>query len=374
MKEDELMLMIPGPIQPADNVLAAMGSPVRAHYGPEWTKFYNGTIAMLGSLFGTNGDVFLIVGSGSCAIDACLGSAFSSGEKIIIGINGFFGERLRDIAESYGLDLVIVEAQWGQPLRPENIEAAIRLHSDAVGVAVVHLETSTTIVNPIQEIGRVVRKHGIFYMVDAVSSLGGLPMCMDEWEIDLCASASQKCLGAPPGIGPVSVGSRGWEAIDRNPAKGHGWYGNLRVWRQYAIEWADWHPFPVTLATNNIVALRASLEDLLKDGIEHRLERYRSLALHLRHGLREIGMTPYTSDEQMAPVITAAFGPPGVPTSKLVSYLANTHKIKIAGGLGLLKDRIIRIGHMSPTISEVELDRVLLALNDFMVHESREVS
>jgi alanine-glyoxylate transaminase/serine-glyoxylate transaminase/serine-pyruvate transaminase len=188
---------------------------------------------------------------------------------------------------------------------------------------------------------------------------------MDEWEIDLCASASQKCLGAPPGIGPVAVGPRGWEAIDRNPAKGHGWYGNLRVWRQYAIDWADWHPFPVTLATNNILALRASLDDLLQEGIEHRLERYRSLGLRLRNGLREIGMPPYTSDEQMAPVITAAYGPANVPTSKIVSYLANTHKIKIAGGLGLLKDQIFRIGHMSPTVSEADVDRVLLALGEF---------
>jgi alanine-glyoxylate transaminase/serine-glyoxylate transaminase/serine-pyruvate transaminase len=368
MGDDELMLMIPGPIQPGANVLAAMGSPVRAHYGPEWTGFYNATIALLGKLFGTSGSVFLMVGSGSCAIDACLGSAFSSGEKIIIGNNGFFGERLMAIAESYGLEWVVVDAEWGQPLRPENFEAAIRRHPDAVGVAVVHLETSTTIVNPIQEIGGVVRKHGLFYMVDAVSSLGGLPMCMDEWGIDLCASASQKCLGAPPGLGPVAVGPRGWEAIDRNPNKGHGWYGNLRVWRQYAINWADWHPFPVTLATNNIVALRASLDDLLEDGIERRLERYRSLALYLRHGLRRIGMTPYTPDEQMAPVITAAFGPAGVPTSQIVSYLANTHKIKIAGGLGLLKDKIIRIGHMSPTVTAVELDRVLQALGDYLAH------
>lgn len=367
MDDYDFMLMIPGPIQPEKNVMDAMGSPVRAHYGPEWTQLYNNTTSMLKTVFGTQGDVFLMVGSGSCGIDACFGSAFTSGEKVLIGINGFFGLRLKSIAENYGLNVVPVEFEWGQALTPDAVENAIQANPDAVGVAIVHLETSTTIINPVAEIGQSVRKHGLVYLVDAVSSLGGLPVKMDDWCIGLCASASQKCLGAPPGLSPVAVGLRGWEAIDRNPHKGHGWYGNLRVWRQYKVEWGDWHPFPITMATNNVLALKASLEDLLEEGIDKRMERYQSLAMRLRNGLRRISMTPYTSDEMMAPVITAAFGPIGVPTSKIVSYMADVHRIKIAGGLGDLKDKVFRIGHMSPIVSEMDIDRVVDALASFPV-------
>lgn len=358
-------LMIPGPIQPEQEVLQAMGQPVRAHYGPEFRDFYNQTTGYLKKVFDTSGDVFILVGSGSAAIDACLGSALSSGEKILVGINGFFGKRLDSIAQAYGLDVIPIEKSWGEPLDPHDFARALDEHPDARLVAVAHLETSTTITNPVAEIGRVTRPRGVALFVDAVSSLGGESFHMDEWGVDLCASSSQKCLGAPPGLAPAAVSARGWEFIDRNPHKGHGWYLNLRTWRQYATDWGDWHPFPVTMATNNIAALHASLESLLAEGIAARRARYERLALRLRRGLREIQMLPYTPDESLSPVITAAWGPKNVPTSRIVDYLSQHHGIKIAGGLGALKDKIIRIGHMSPTVSEDDIDQLLEALVDF---------
>ena len=357
--------MIPGPIQPEPEVMQAMGSPVRAHYGPEWTELYKQTTGILKHLFNTEGDVFLLVGSGSCGLDSCLGSAFSTGEKVIIGLNGFFGERLHAIAEGYGLNTVLVEAEWGKPLQPADFEAAIQANPDAKGVCVVHLETSTTIINPVEEIGKVVRKYGLCYMVDAVFSLGGIPMQMDAWNVDLCASASQKCLGAPPGLAPVAVGRRGWEFIDRYPANCHGWYTNLRTWRKYAVEWGDWHPFPISMATSNVLALKTSMDNLMREGVDYRMERYKRLAVRLRNGLRKIGMPPFTPDEMMAPVLTAAYGPEDVPTSEIVTYMAEKHQIKIAGGLGALKNRIIRVGHMAPTVSEEDIDRVLDGLSQF---------
>jgi alanine-glyoxylate transaminase / serine-glyoxylate transaminase / serine-pyruvate transaminase len=230
---------------------------------------------------------------------------------------------------------------------------------------VVHLETSTTILNPIEQIGPVIRKHSGVFFVDAVSSLGGISMRMEDWCIDLCASATQKCLGAPPGLAPVAVGPRGWKAIDSNPAKGHGWYGDLRVWRQYAVEWGDWHPSPVTMATNNVVALGTALQQLMAEGIPQRLERYRRLALRLREGLAGIGMQPFTPLELMNPVITAAYGPKGVSTAKIVTHLAEKYHIKISGGLGALRETIFRIGHMSPVMTEADIDLVLDGLRTF---------
>ncbi|MBN1535479.1 MAG: alanine--glyoxylate aminotransferase family protein [Anaerolineales bacterium] len=365
MVDTNLLLMIPGPIQPEREVMKVMGDPVKAHYGSEWTEIYNLTIEALRKIFNTQGDVFLMVGSGSCALDSCLGSAFSTGEKVIVGVNGFFGERLKAISDCYGLNTIIVESEWGEPFKPSDFEKVIQKNQDAIGVCVVHLETSTTIINPIEEIGKIVRKQGMCYVVDAVSSLGGIPLKIDDWNIDLCASASQKCLGAPPGLAPVAVGERGWEFIDRNKSKGHGWYTNLNIWRKFSKEWADWHPFPITMATNNVLALKTSLDSVLQEGVELRMERYRQLAIRLRNGLRGLGLNLYTPDELMSPVLTASYSYPGIPASEVITYLEEKHHIKIAGGLGSLKNKIIRISHMAPTTSEEDIDRVLSALNQF---------
>ena len=361
-----MKLMIPGPVQPEEDVLRSMGESVLPHYGPEWTEIYNGTVDMLKAVFETSGDVFIIVGSGSSGLDAAIGSMVATGEKIIVGVNGFFGDRLYAIATEYGMQAIKIPGEWGQPLDPDEISRVANQHPDASALAVVHLETSTTVVNPIEEIGEIAKGLGIPYLVDAVSSLGGLPLTMDSSGIDVCVSASQKCLGAPPGLSVVAVGASGWDAINRLPEKSHGWYLNLRVWKQYQQEWADWHPFPITMATNNVMALQKSLQSLLAEGIEERLARYKSQALRLRKGLRSIGMPPYTPDELLAPVLTAAYGPSGVPTGEIVTYMATVHNTKIAGGLGeKLKDVIFRIGHMAPTTSAQDIDELIEDLAKF---------
>jgi alanine-glyoxylate transaminase/serine-glyoxylate transaminase/serine-pyruvate transaminase len=204
-------------------------------------------------------------------------------------------------------------------------------------------------------------------MVDAVSSLGGVPFAMDEWGIDLCASASQKCLGSPPGLGPCAVGKRAWEAIDRNTHKCHGWYTDLKTWRKYQAEWGDWHPTPVTMPTNNVYALRASLDELLAEGIPTRLERYRKLALKLRAGLRKVGLPPFTPDDQLSSVLTAGIAPEGISSLRIVDYLLDEYGIKISPGLGALKERIFRVGHMSPVTTEADIDLVIEALAKFQV-------
>jgi len=365
MEQKPLKLMIPGPIQPDQAVLDALGGPIQPHYGPYFTQIYHETTDLLKQIFNTQGNVFLLPGAGSTGTDACIGSALSTGEKIIVGSNGFFGDRLITIADSYGLEIVPISAEWGQPLRPQDFAEAFKQHPDAKATAIVHLETSTTVVNPIAEIAAITKQAGAVTIVDAVSSLGGLPFQMDEWGIDICLSASQKCLGAPAGLSPVAVGPFGWETIDRNPKKGHGWYGDLRVWRQYATEWWDWHPFPVTMPTNNILALREGLRQLLEEGVSQRLDRYRKLAILLRNGLHRIGLLPFTPDEILAPVLTAAYCPPGVSSAEIVAYMEKERCIKISAGLGVLKDKIIRIGHMCPSMSETDIEEVLDGLAFF---------
>jgi alanine-glyoxylate transaminase/serine-glyoxylate transaminase/serine-pyruvate transaminase len=248
------------------------------------------------------------------------------------------------------------------------VEKAARANPDAKGILLVHLETSTSILNPVEEIGRVAHKYGMLLMVDAVASLGGTPFNMDRWNVDMCASASQKCLATPPGLSPIAVNETAWKKIYGNSLKtrDRGFYLNLRVWKKFAVEWADWHPFPVTMATSLVLGLKASLETLLEEGVDNRSRRLAKLGMRLRAGMREIGFEPYTPDEIMAPMLTAAYGPKGVPTSHIVKFVADQYDIRIAGGLGdALVDKVIRIGHMSPVITDKHVDMTLAALEAF---------
>lgn len=365
MDKDVIRLMIPGPVEVHPDVLRAVSGPVEPHYGPAFIEKNARVRDMLRQIFNTGGDVFLLAGSGSSAIDACMSSALLSGEKIIIGNNGFFGDRLINISLSYGFDVVEVKAEWGAKLEPAGIKNALNQNPDAKMVAVVHSDTSTTVLNPIEEIGRVVTGSGALFMVDAVSSLGGVPIDVDAWGIDLCASASQKCLGALPGLAPVSVSKKAWKMIDRSNDRRHGWYTNLQIWRKYADEWGDWHPTPVTMPVNLMNGLLVSLQQLIDEGIQARFERYRILALQLRAGLRDAGMKPFTVDKDLNPVLTAAYAPVGVESGKIVSYLLNEHKIQISGGLGDLKPKIFRVGHMSPILTNEDIEKLVDALKKF---------
>jgi len=358
--------MIPGPITVDDEVLHEIGKPVQAHYGAEFTAIYNETVQMLKQVFQTQADVHILVGSGSAGVDAAIGSLTLPGEKIIVGCNGFFGQRLITICESYGLDVIPVEAKYGSPLRATGFEQAIHAHPDAVALVVCHMESSAAVLNPLEDIMAVAHQHQLVTIVDAVSTLGGVSLAMDDWNIDICVGASQKCLGAPPGLAPVAVSERAWEVMSAKPQRPHGWYLNLEVWQQFAQDWADWHPFPITMATNNIMALREGVRGLLADGVAQRIQHYQALADHFRDGVKSLGLELFAADA-LSPVLTAVESP--MPSSDFVHYLYETRGIKISGGVGAeLKDRIFRVGHMGNAVSKQDLTDILEALTDFIRH------
>ncbi len=362
-----LKLMIPGPVSVEDDVLFQMGQPVRPHYGAEWTADYNETRDLLKQVFKTEGDVHILSGSGTAAIDAAIGSLTTTGETAVVGTNGYFGDRLEQVCAGYGLNVIPVAAPLGEQLDPESFREALSAEPRPALVTLVSLETATAVVNPVREIAAFANEYGVPVVVDAVSGLGGVPLSMDEWGIDIVASASQKCLGAPPGLGPIAISPRAWKIMESKPDRAHGWYLNLETWRRFADEWGQWHPHPVTVATNNIYALRTGLRMLLEEGVDRRIERYTEMAMSLRNGVRALGMEPLTPDDQLAPVLTAVFAPEGVKISELLGYLRNEHDIMISGGLGeALKDRVFRVGHMGPTITANDIDDVLGALRAFL--------
>jgi alanine-glyoxylate transaminase/serine-glyoxylate transaminase/serine-pyruvate transaminase len=361
----EYKLMIPGPVEVADDVLQQMGAQVNMHYGPEFTAFYKETTALLKEIFRTSGDVYLLVGSGSSGLDAAIGSLLAPGERILIGVNGFFGERLVSIAQHRGLEVVALHAPWGEPLALAEVRKALQAGKDVHAMAIVHHETSTCVLNPVQGIAELANQYRVPLIVDAISSLGGEELPMDAWGIDICVAASQKCLEAPPGLAPLAISPRAWEIMDSKdfPA---GWYLNLKVWRQYAADWGDWHPFPVTMATSLVRALRVAIEDLLDEGLERRHQRYAEAAGSVRNGLRELGFSLYPSVEAAASAASAFRGRPGLDLSALMAHLSQACGISIGGGIGELSGKVFRVGHMGKASSPPYIAALLKGVRDFL--------
>ncbi len=359
-------LFIPGPCEVDEDVLAVMAQPVRRHYGSEWVETHREVLDLLGRVFQTRNDLFIVPGSGSAALDMALGSLLASGETVVIGDNGFFGARLRTIAEAYGLRVVPFTAPQGQPLSPDDLRQVLAQEPTAQAVVIVHHETATTVLNPLQELAQVARQAGLPVIVDAVASLGGAHLPVDEWGVDVCVTVANKCLECPPGLGLISVSPRAWECVDRHENPAHGWFLNLRTWRKYAAEWGDWHPSPVTMPTNNVMALRAGLRRILEGGLDVQIARYRQAARVIRQGLEALGFEMLVGERFASHIATAVKARPEFEVAELIEYLAQEHGILIAGGIGPLRGRIFRVGNMGKARTRPYLMEFLFAVEAFL--------
>lgn len=358
-------LMIPGPVDVEDEVLAAMGQPTLPHYGPEWLGIYHDVIARLKKVFQTESDVLLMPGPGSAALEAALNSLLSPGDGVCIPVSGFFSRRLAQIADANGLNVLPVDFAPGQPVEPDTLRQRLAEQPRLRALAVVHHETSTGVLNSLKEIADVAREFDLPIIVDAVSSLGGVPLPMDEWGIDVCVTVANKCLATPPGIAILSVSPRAWKMVAAQGNPGRGWYLNLGTWRWYMDNWA-WHPYPITLPTNNIVALQVSLQQILAEGLEAHYARYVQASSLVRQGLRDLGFETFIPDEWACPLISAVRTRPDVPVSDLQAFLRDEHGILIAGGLEELRGVIFRVGHMGKAASPAYSQAFLQGVADFL--------
>jgi len=359
-------LFIPGPGDVDEDVLEAAARPLLRHYGTEWMGIYNELQTLLKQVFRTQNDLFLVPGAASALHDMAIGSLLATGQKIIVGHNGFFGERLVEIAESYGLKVVPFAAPLGQPLDPDELRRLLHAHPDAPAVALVHHETATTVMNPLRALAGEVREAGRVIVVDAVSSLGGVELPVDEWGIDVCVTASGKCLEALAGMGFVSVGPRAWELMDLQPGRGHGWYLNLGTWRRYAREWGSWHPTPVTVPINILMGVLARLREILKNGLENHLAKYVRASRIVRAGLRNAGFEMFVPDEYASPVVTAVKARPEFEVAELSQWLEKERGLAVGGALGELAGKIFRVGHLGKAASREYLLDFLVAVEEFL--------
>ena len=354
-----LRLMIPGPVDVDPDILAAMAEPMVPHYGKEWTEFYYETSRLLQKIFHTAGDMFIFAGSGSAGLDATFAATIFPDGKLLIPKNGFFGERLEEIARTYSSQVQTLEFSIGQQIDLDRLEDTLRREQfDAL--AIVHCETSIGMLTPIQDVAKLCQKYGVLCIVDAVSSLAIEPLEMDAWGIDICVSASQKGLESPPGLGLAAVGKNAWKRIEQVDSPG--WFLNFKIWKAYEKKWGDWHPQPITHAVNNVKALRKGIDRILAEGFETRFQRHRECTRQLRQGLQKRGFELLVPDHFASHGVTSAKDPQN-KVGELLAYIREEQGIALAGSLGELKGKVFRVGHMGNGATEEAINMVLTALD-----------
>jgi len=359
-------LFTTGPVDVFDEVLEALGSPVVPHYGPEFVRIYREIQAHCRTILGCSGDVFVMGGAGTAGVDACVGSLVPTGQRMLIPVNGFFGYRMVLTARAYGIDVVSEEFDWGTPIDLERMRRRIGQEKGLVALGFVHHETSTGMLNPIRELVSLAHNEGLPVFVDAISSGGGVPINMDELGIEVLVTLSSKCLAAPPGLSLVAVSPRGWAAMDRSGPPNHGFYQDLRTWREYDVAWGDFHPSPSSLPTNLVLALHAALLRIDRIGFEEHRESIAQAAQRVRDGLSDMGFSMMITGDHAGPMVTAVAARPEFDISELINYLDSEHGLVVAGGVGPLRGKMLRIGHMGKATTTVYTDALLYAVAQYL--------
>jgi len=351
------MLMGPGPSDVHPRVLRAMSTPLIGHLDPEFLKITDATQALLRYVFQTNNRLTLPVsGTGSAGMEAAFCNTVEPGDRVLVCVSGLFGERMSDVAARCGADVARVDVEWGRIIEPEQVEAALNARPAKV-VAVVHAETSTGAWQPLEDIARIVHDRGALFVVDAVTSLGGVPVQVDELGIDICYSGTQKCLSCPPGLAPITFNDRAVEVIHQRRAKVQSWYLDMTmVERYWGAERLYHHTAPITA----IYGLYEGLRIIREEGLEARFARHQRNGDALHVGLMAMGLELGAQPGHRLPMLTSVLLPEGVDDAALRRDILSRYNLELGGGLGKLKGKAWRIGLMGHSCSE---ENVLYALS-----------
>lgn len=356
----ERILMGPGPSTADPRVLRAMTTPVLGYLDPDYLRVMQDVKELLRYGFQTqNGATFPVQGTGFSGMDACLGSLIEPDDKVLVAVNGFFGGRMGEMAERYGARVVRLEQDWGKAFPLEVIEGALKKHPDAKLFAIVHGETSTGVRQPLEGVGRLCRKHGPLLLVDAVTSLGGCPLYVDAWEIDVCYSGSQKCLGCPPGMAPVTLSERALGVMAERRRKVPSYYLDLSLIKEY---WGEKPIYHHTGPVSMVYGLREALRILSEEGLEARWRRHAQNASALQAGLEALGLDLFAERDSRLPSLTTVRLKEGMEDAALRGRLRKEFNVEVGGGLGAFAGRIWRIGLMGYTSTRRNVIYFLSAL------------
>ncbi|MDA0833436.1 MAG: alanine--glyoxylate aminotransferase family protein [Planctomycetota bacterium] len=365
------ILMGPGPSEIPSQILAALAAPTVGHLDPYFLKIMDEMQTMLRSVFMTHNQLTLAVsGTGSAGMETCVVNLIEPGDKMLVCVNGVFGGRMADVAGRVGAEVTTIERPFGEVFSPEEIEAAIKKSRPEV-VGIVHAETSTGAWQPIEEISKIVHAHGALLLVDCVTSLGGVPVLIDDWEIDAAYSGTQKCLSCPPGLSPVTFSPRAIDVIDRRKTKVSSWYLDMNLVKNY---WGSDRTYHHTAPINMNYALHEALRLALVEGLPARHDRHLRNHLALKAGVKAMGLDYSVKEPHQLPMLNSVTIPAGVDDAAVRKQLLNQFGIEIGGGLGPLKGKTWRIGLMGEASSERNVLLFLAALERCLLDQNFKVS
>jgi len=340
------ILMGPGPSDIHPRVLQALSRPTVGHLDPEFVRMMDELKDLLRYAFQTRNEVtFAVSAPGSAGMEACFVNLVEPGDTVVVCRNGVFGERMRQNVERCGGRAVVVDDEWGRPVDPDKLEATLRQHPEAKIVAFVHAETSTGAASDAQTLARIARDHGCLTIVDTVTSLGGMPVRVDDWGLDAVYSGSQKCLSCVPGLAPVTFGERALEKVRSRKAPVQSWFLDLNLVLGY---WGGdgTRTYHHTAPVNGLYALHEALTLLREEGIENAWQRHRLHHRALRAGLEAMGLEFVVDEPHRLPQLNAVFAPEGVDEAAVRRRLLEDYSLEIGAGLGAFAGRVWRIGLM----------------------------
>lgn len=359
--------MGPGPSDVYPDVLAAMARPTIGHLDPAFVGFMDELNELLRYSFQTENTVTLPISApGSAGMECCFVNMLEPGEKVVIASNGVFGGRMLENARRCGAVPVMVEFEWGTPIDPGKVEEALKANPDAVVLAFVHSETSTGVRSDAEALCKLARENDCLSIVDAVTSLGGIELRVDDWGIDAIYSGTQKCLSAPPGLSPVSFNEAAMAKVKSRKTPSQSWFLDLDLLTGYwgpGAKRAYHHTAPI----NSLYALDEALRILKREGLEHAWSRHASNYQKLRDGLEGMGLEFYVQAEYRLPQLNAVKVPDGVDEAAVRGFLLNEYNLEIGAGLGPLAGKIWRIGLMGASSTEKHVELCLDGLKAALV-------
>ncbi|MGC6482307.1 MAG: pyridoxal-phosphate-dependent aminotransferase family protein [Synechococcus sp.] len=350
------LLLGPGPSNAHPTVLEALSRTPIGHLDPLYVELMAEVQELLRYAWQTNNRLTLpMSGTGSAAMEATLANTVEPGDRVLVAVKGYFGNRLVDMAGRYRADVRVVEKPWGEAFSLDELEAALIEHKPAF-LAMVHAETSTGICQPMDGVGDLCRKHNCLLLLDTVTSLGGVPVFLDAWKVDLAYSCSQKGLSCPPGLGPFTMGPRAEDKLAARKDKVPNWYLDVSLLNQY---WGSNRVYHHTAPVNMNFGMREALRLLAEEGLEQSWARHRSNAEALWSGLERLGLVMHAPEHLRLPTLTTVRIPDGVDGKAFTQHLLDHHGIEVGGGLGTLAGKIWRIGLMGYNSTPANVDRLL---------------
>ena len=359
----DLLIMTPGPTEVSEEVRRAMSRKItNPDLDPDFFDFYLDVSSKLQQILRTKNDVIIMSGEGILGLESACASLIEPGDRVLVLDNGIFGRGFADFADLYGAEVIRWEFPYNKEIDIDKLEAKLAEEHDFKFATFVHCETPTGVINNAEAITSLLNEYNILSVVDSVSAIGGVPIEVDNWGIDIILGGSQKCLSVPPGLTFMSVSDAAWEAVNNRKTAVRGYYTNLQLWQN----WYEEKYFPYTQAVRDIYALDAALNKWLAD--KEVFKRHSKIASAVRHAIKESNLNLY-AENGYSDTVTAIEIPEGISYQELNQLMTESHNVMIAASLGEFEDKLIRIGHMGENCYEEKLYRTLKAFD----HSLREL-